>query len=52
MKITEEKKSTYDENLTLLAAYRAGDASAGERLAIINAPPVYSIAGRFSGAGL
>ncbi len=46
-----ERKNPYDENLALLAAYRAGDEEAGERLAIINAPLVYSIAGRFSGRG-
>lgn len=51
MKIKEEKKSPYDENLTLLRAYREGDDEAGERLAILNAPLVYSIAGRFSGRG-
>ena len=49
MKVKEEKKSPYDENLILLRAYRAGDGEAGERLAEINAPLVYSIAGRFSG---
>ena len=41
----------YDENLALLEAYRQGDADAGERLALLNAPLVYSIAGRFSGRG-
>ncbi|MBR5144533.1 MAG: sigma-70 family RNA polymerase sigma factor [Clostridia bacterium] len=51
MKTKEEKKSPYDENLVLLRAYRDGDKEAGERLAIINAPLVYSIAGRFSGRG-
>ena len=51
MKIKENKKSLYDENLTLLQAYRDGDLEAGERLAILNAPLVYSIAGRFSGRG-
>ena len=51
MKIKEEKKSSYDENLTLLRAYREGDLDAGERLAELNAPLVYSIAGRFTGRG-
>ena len=48
---TKEKKRPYDENLTLLRAYRDGDSEAGERLALLNAPLVYSIAGRFSGRG-
>lgn len=51
MKIKEEKPKAYDENLTLLRAYRDGDAEAGERLAELNAPLVYSIAGRFTGRG-
>lgn len=51
MKIKEEKSKAYDENLTLLRAYREGDADAGERLAELNAPLVYSIAGRFTGRG-
>lgn len=51
MKVKEEKKSPYDENLMLLRAYREGDSEAGERLAQLNAPLVYSIAGRFSGRG-
>lgn len=51
MKIKEEKTKAYDENLTLLRAYREGDAEAGERLAELNAPLVYSIAGRFTGRG-
>lgn len=51
MKIKEEKISPYDENLTLLQAYREGDLQSGERLAELNAPLVYSIAGRFSGRG-
>lgn len=51
MKIKEEKKCPYDENLTLLRAYREGDGEAGERLAELNAPLVYSIAGRFAGRG-
>ena len=51
MKVKEEKKSPYDENLMLLRAYREGDSEAGERLAQLNVPLVYSIAGRFSGRG-
>ena len=51
MKVKEEKKSPYDENLTLLRAYRDGDLEAGERLAELNSPLVYSIAGRFAGRG-
>ena len=51
MKIKEEKKSPYDKNLTLLRAYREGDSEAGEKLAELNAPLVYSIAGRFAGRG-
>lgn len=51
MKIKEEKTKAYDENLTLLRAYREGDSEAGERLAELNAPLVYSIAGRFTGRG-
>ena len=46
-----EKKNSYDENLDLLRAYRAGDAAAGERLAVLNSPLVYSIAGRFASRG-
>ena len=51
MSLSVQKKKPYDENIELLAAYRAGDSEAGERLALINAPLVYSIAGRFSGRG-
>ena len=51
MKVKSEKNSPYDENLMLLQAYRQGDEEAGERLAILNAPLVYSIAGRFTGRG-
>ena len=42
------KKKTYDENLVLLKKYREGDPEAGERLAEINMPLVYSIATRLS----
>ena len=51
MSIKSEKKSPYDQNLILLRAYREGDDEAGERLAVLNAPLVYSIAGRFAGRG-
>lgn len=47
----KKKKSPYDENLSLLSLYRAGDSEAGERLARLNAPLVYSIASRFSDRG-
>ncbi len=46
-----EKKKSYDKNLELLKRYREGDSSAGETLAELNTPLVYSIAGRFSGRG-
>lgn len=42
------KKKPYDENLYLLKKYREGDEEAGERLAEINMPLVYSIATRLS----
>ena len=45
---TTDNKRVYDENLELLRAYREGDSRAGERLAELNTPLVYSIAGRFS----
>ena len=44
----KEKKNAYDENLSLLREYRSGNRDAGERLAELNLPLVYSIAGRFS----
>ncbi len=46
-----EKKKPYDINLELLKKYREGDEASGERLAVLNTPLVYSIAGRFSGRG-
>ncbi len=46
-----EKKHPYDKNLTLLRSYLDGDKAAGEELARLNMPLVYSIAGRFSGRG-
>lgn len=42
------RKKAYDENLDLLKKYREGDAIAGERLAELNMPLVYSIATRLS----
>lgn len=47
-----EKKKPYDENIELLRRYRDGEEAAGERIAEINTPLVYSIAGRFSGRGV
>ena len=41
-------KRQYDKNLELLKAYREGDVDAGERLAELNMPLVYSIATRLS----
>ncbi len=43
-----ERKRPYDENLKLLKAYREGDKEAGERLAEINMPLVYSVASRLA----
>ena len=43
-----ERKSAYDRNIELLREYRNGNREAGEELAELNAPLVYSIAGRFS----
>ena len=51
MKIKEKKERPYDENLSLLSAYREGDEEAGERLVTLNSPLVFSIAQRFSGRG-
>lgn len=45
------KGCAYDKNLTLLREYREGNAAAGEELATLNRPLVYSIAGRFYGRG-
>lgn len=39
--------SAYDKNLSLLASYRAGDASAGEALVLLNRPLIYRIVNRF-----
>ena len=49
MKKAEEKNSDYKRNIELLSRFRAGDAEAGEELAELNMPLVYSIAARFSG---
>ena len=46
-----EIESPYDKNIELLLRYRDGDESAGEELAVLNEPLVYSIASRFSGRG-
>ena len=43
-----ERKSAYDRNIELLREYREGNREAGEKLAELNAPLVYSIAGRFA----
>lgn len=51
MKNLCEKKKPYDRNLELLRKYREGDRAAGETLATLNIPLVYSIAGRFAGRG-
>lgn len=48
---TDSPTRPYDRNLPLLARYRAGDREAGEELARLNRPLVYSIAGRFAGRG-
>ena len=46
-----ETTSLYERNNHLLECVREGDREAGEELAILNRPLVYSIAGRFSGRG-
>ena len=48
MENLKERKKAYDENLDLLKKYREGDALAGERLAELNMPLVYSVATRLS----
>lgn len=50
MKIKEN--GVYDKNLELIRRYRDGDEDAGEELAILNRPLVFSIAARFSGRGV
>ena len=49
--VKNEKKHPYDKNLDLLRDYRDGNSEAGEQLAKLNMPLVYSVAGRFSGRG-
>ncbi len=46
------KSSTYENNLSLLKAYREGDADAGEQLVTQNTPLVYHIADRFAERGV
>ena len=52
MEIKEKTVSSYDMNTELLRAYRAGDRAAGDALAEINSPLVYSIASRFRNRGV
>lgn len=47
----ENGRSAYDKNIALLREYREGSESAGEELAVLNEPLVYSIAARFTGRG-
>ncbi|MBO7304278.1 MAG: sigma-70 family RNA polymerase sigma factor [Clostridia bacterium] len=42
----------YDKNLDLIRRYREGDGEAGEELALLNRPLVFSIAARFTGRGV
>ena len=42
----------YEENLTLLRAFRAGDPEAGERLFLLNRPLVHHVAERFRSRGV
>lgn len=46
------KQTAYENNLTLLRAYRDGDREAGERLVLQNTPLVYHVAERFTGRGV
>ena len=48
MESITERKSAYDRNLDLIKEYRNGNCDAGEELALLNAPLVYSIASRFA----
>lgn len=52
MEIKEKTVSAYDANTELLRAFRAGDRAAGDMLAEINSPLVYSIAARFRNRGV
>ena len=47
-----EEKNRFDRNVLLLSAYRNGNREAGEELAEINKPLIFSIAGRFVGRGV
>ena len=47
MEIKDKSTSVWDANTELLQRYRRGDRDAGEELARINSPLVYSIAARF-----
>ena len=49
MNKTEGNIPDYKKNLELLRLYRDGDSEAGELLATLNMPLIYSIAARFSG---
>lgn len=49
MNKTEGKTPDYKQNLELLRLFRDGDSAAGELLAELNMPLVYSIAARFFG---
>ena len=48
----QEKQNSYDRNLELLRRFRCGDGAAGDELAELNRPLVYSIASRFRGRGV
>lgn len=48
----QEKQSAYDRNLELLKRFRGGDGDAGDELAELNKPLIYSIAARFRGRGV
>ena len=52
MNVSEKIVGGYDKNIDLLRAWREGDTDAGEELAVINTPLVFSIASRFSGRGV
>lgn len=52
MEIKEKTVSAYDANTELLRAFRTGDRAAGDELATLNSPLVYSIAARFRGRGV
>ncbi|MBR5817137.1 MAG: sigma-70 family RNA polymerase sigma factor [Clostridia bacterium] len=52
MEIKEKTVSAYDANTELLRAFRRGDRAAGDELATLIAPLVFSIASRFRGRGV